>query len=226
MTATPPNCLAYCGPCRADSRCTCTPCREWRRKCEGAADRFRVPSAGDLVALLTGTGDHRPNLFRSGEFVLHSGQPSGWKIDADALTDADLATLAAIAAERLPPFGSVEGVPNGGLRFAEALQPHAVCKWCGHCWAAHCGHAYDIRSAPPTHCSQGCGCKAFGAIDSLLIAEDVVTTGASIERHRAGRDALGVAIFARGACPDWVFPLFTMGQSVQLPAAEAWEEGG
>jgi orotate phosphoribosyltransferase len=44
----------------------------------------------------------------------------------------------------------------------------------------------------------------------LLIVDDVLTTGASMEKQRAGREAQGVVIFARGPCPDWVTPLFQM----------------
>lgn len=114
------------------------------------------------------------NLFRSGEFVLNSGQVASWKIDCDALSDADLDTLAAVAAQILPPFGSVEGVPTGGLRFAKAMR------------------RYECHAGP------------------LLIVDDVLTTGGSMERHRAGRDAIGVTIFARGVCPAWVRPLFRL----------------
>lgn len=65
------------------------------------------------------------NLFQQGDFTLHSGKKSSWKIDCDALTDEDWATLARIAAtEYLGPFGSVEGVPQGGLKFAEALRKY------------------------------------------------------------------------------------------------------
>lgn len=42
----------------------------------------------------------------------------------------------------------------------------------------------------------------------LLIVDDVLTTGASLEAHRNGRDALGAVIFARGPVPSWVTPLF------------------
>jgi orotate phosphoribosyltransferase len=45
----------------------------------------------------------------------------------------------------------------------------------------------------------------------LLICEDVVTTGGSVERIRDGRDAIGVCVFARGPVPSWVTPLFQMG---------------
>lgn len=44
----------------------------------------------------------------------------------------------------------------------------------------------------------------------LLIVDDVLTTGASIEKQRAGREAIGAVIFARGAWPVWVMPLFAM----------------
>jgi len=46
-----------------------------------------------------------------------------------------------------------------------------------------------------------------------LILDDVLTTGGSMEaaRHDVGwHDAVGVVIFARGACPRWVLPIFSM----------------
>lgn len=52
------------------------------------------------------------------------------------------------------------------------------------------------------------GCKE----DGLLIVDDVLTTGASMEEQRDGRQARGVVIFARGPCPDWIRPLFQMEQ--------------
>jgi len=115
-------------------------------------------------------------LFKRGDFQLHSGDLSSWKIDCDALTDEDIETLAWMIADRFM-FGSVEGVPSGGLRLAEALA-----RW------ARTG--------------------------KLLIVDDVLTTGASMEEQRAGREAIGVVIFARRACPDWVTPVFS---------TESWE---
>lgn len=119
------------------------------------------------------------SLFRSGYFPLHSGGVSPWKIDCDALTDEDTATLAAMLYERLPSFGAVEGIPQGGLRLAAALRPYRE---------AH---------------------RAY-ADDPLLIVDDVATTGASLERHRAGRPAIGAVIFARCPVPPWVTALFSM----------------
>lgn len=32
----------------------------------------------------------------------------------------------------------------------------------------------------------------------------------SMEKHRAGRNAIGAVIFARAETPDWILPLFTL----------------
>jgi orotate phosphoribosyltransferase len=52
----------------------------------------------------------------------------------------------------------------------------------------------------------------------LLIVDDVLTTGASMEAHRHDRQAIGAVIFARGRCPWWVIPLFqmTIGKQVMI----------
>lgn len=66
------------------------------------------------------------NLFQKGDFVLSSGLVSSIKIDCDALTNDDIETIAWIINENLNKnFGSVEGVPTGGLRLADALKKYA-----------------------------------------------------------------------------------------------------
>lgn len=123
------------------------------------------------------------SLFQRGNFTLHSGEESWFKIDCDFLTDEDLDTLALLVAEdyRVGPFFIVEGVPTGGERFARALEKYALSKY------------------------------ATARNPRVLIVDDVLTTGGSMERQRAGRDNVqGVVIFARGVCPDWVVPLFSM----------------
>lgn len=65
-------------------------------------------------------------LFQRGDFTLHSGEKSGIKIDCDALTDTDLDTIAWMLVGRLPAFGSVEGVPQGGLRLARILERYTT----------------------------------------------------------------------------------------------------
>ena len=63
-------------------------------------------------------------LFERGIFKLHSGATAYWKIDCDALTDGDIDTMASLAYDVLPLFGTVEGVPKGGLRLASSLQAY------------------------------------------------------------------------------------------------------
>lgn len=114
------------------------------------------------------------SLFRTGKFSLHSGAVSDFKIDADFLSNDDWSALAAYAvAHLLPPFGEVEGVPTGGLSFANHLGS----------WATE---------------------------GPLLIVDDVLTTGDSMEEQRGDRDAVGLVVFARGALPLWVVPMFIM----------------
>ncbi len=48
-----------------------------------------------------------------------------------------------------------------------------------------------------------------------LVVDDVLTTGRSMEEARQKLDTvngpvLGLVIFARGPCPDWVVPLFSL----------------
>lgn len=70
--------------------------------------------------VMTGT-----NLFKTGKFKLASGLNTTWKIDCDALTDLDWASLAHIAMTNYGlRFGAVEGVPRGGIKLAQAMWPY------------------------------------------------------------------------------------------------------
>ena len=125
-------------------------------------------------------------LFKLGDLTLHSGSKSSWKIDCDTLTDADWVCLAKVAAERLPRFRRVVGVPNGGLRFAKALEQYIT-----------------------------------DGVTLELIADDVLTTGASMEKERNEHPwYIGVVAFARGPCPAWVTPLFSV--AAQPPQQVPW----
>lgn len=128
------------------------------------------------------------DLFSPTPFRSHSGLDLSWKIDCDALSDVDLDTLAQRYAAAIKPagqvYGEIVGVPRGGLRFAEALRRYVETN--GNQWQTH------------------------------LVVDDVLTTGSSMEAFWRERwptrfsGVRGIVIFARGACPSWVQPIFTL----------------
>ena len=65
------------------------------------------------------------SLFNYGNFILHSGEHSNFKIDCDALTDTDWEDLAKLVDAKYR-FCAVLGVPTGGAKFAKALQQYCV----------------------------------------------------------------------------------------------------
>jgi len=145
--------------------------------CEGCGPT-RTGSNGECLLHTGGCQKTRRRLFVAGDFVLHSGGLSYWKIDCDALADSDTETLALLIAQQFH-FDRCEWVATGGERLGKVLQGY-------------------LSSRLP---------------HNLLIVDDVLTTGASMEEQRAGREAIGVVIFARGPCPSWVTPLFRSFES-------------
>ena len=137
------------------------------------------------------------NLFQSGNFVLSSGTKSNFKIDCDGLGWDDIKTLAKMISDLVGPFSSVEGIERGGLHLAEGLQEFVIL-------------------------------PAKGGYFPHLIVDDVLTTGTSMQIRRQNyscglpvanynledgrRKVIGAVIFARGECPDWVKPLFTLNK--------------
>ena len=124
------------------------------------------------------------NLFQQGLFQLHSGNLSHFKIECDTLTLDDWETLAWLIAQNIY-FTEVIGIEQGGIPLAKALE-----KYRGH---------RDI-------------CKI------ILIVDDVLTTGKSMEKAKEQLkevwwDVIGVVVFARGECPDWIYPIFQMQES-------------
>lgn len=123
------------------------------------------------------------NLFMKGFIKLHSGGVSNFKIECDALTPEDIETLASLIASKFK-FGYVTGIATGGTSLATALRK------------------YEIL-----------GDRRF------LIVDDVLTTGNSMERIKKHvicdkiSDIIGVVIFARGECPDWITPIFQMWEN-------------
>lgn len=123
-------------------------------------------------------------LFVPGEFRAHSGALLPFKIDCDAFSDEEIGLFADLILKVHPgPFSCVMGVPSGGLRLMEAIRARVRC---------------------------------FDDLEPALIVDDVLTTGASIEYardvcHMGGIGVVyGAVIFARGPCPPWVTPIFSL----------------
>ena len=64
------------------------------------------------------------NLFQLGKFTSHAGTELDWKIECDALTDEDWECLAKMISERCA-FGTVYGIPRGGVKLQKALEKYA-----------------------------------------------------------------------------------------------------
>lgn len=138
------------------------------------------------------------NLFETGDFILHNGAATFWRLNAECFSSDDLIKFAQIVLANVWFHGidRVVGVPTGGEAFAEAIR--------------------RLRTYPlledaayvPDH---------PGAF--TLIVDDVLTTGASMQNaaRRVKSPIVGAVIFARPdpytgkfCVPDWVHPLFTI----------------
>jgi len=123
-------------------------------------------------------------LFQCKKFTSHSGLELNFKIDCDYLTDSDIECIAKLIAKRTK-FGGVYGIPRGGGRLADALEPYS-----------------NRRSK------------------TLLIVDDVLTTGRSMEEARAWFDngywdIKGWVIFARKRPPEWVNAVFVLSEVIE-----------
>jgi hypothetical protein len=121
------------------------------------------------------------NLFQLGDFKLASGTASRWKLECDALTDDDIAALAYMIRQMVGPYGSVEGVPRGGIRLADALKPY--CETDG---------------------------KKHLIVDDVLTTGGSMERIRGPRGILAGNGVIGAVVFARGRCPTWIRALFQM----------------
>lgn len=115
-------------------------------------------------------------LFQLGEFNLHSGAKSSYKIDCNSLNHDDIVAICDWIKKIVPSYRMVVGIPNGGIPFEIQLKSFT-----------------DPSS------------------DTILIVDDVLTTGKSMEKKRydlhgefPSMKKVGVVAFARGFCPAWI----------------------
>ncbi len=121
------------------------------------------------------------NLFQIGDFILHSGQMSNFKIVCDYLTDRDWEALAKEIHKRVR-FKAVYGVPTGGLKLAKALEKYI-----------------EIDPDLP-----------HLVVDDVLTTGGSMLKFAESLNIDKVWDVKGFAVFARGKCPIWVDALFKM----------------
>lgn len=136
-----------------------------------------------LAEVLEGeTSAGTSDLFRLGDFYLHSGQRSFFKIDCDALTSTELSCLARLVVDRVPPFGAVVSVPRGGDRLAAFLLP--FCR---------------------SHCSR------VLIVDDVYTTGESMRKAKSSQLRGSCTEVVGVVLFARvPVTEDWITPLFQM----------------
>lgn len=133
------------------------------------------------------------SLFQWGNFTLHSGDKSWWRIDCDSLTDSEIELFAKLIRER-----------NGNFNIATYPKSHP-----GSC-VPKLAAALQKYTEPK-----------FYDNPIILIIDDVLTTGSSMEEVKTLQnkyfqertmvpEIYGVVLFARGKCPDWITPIFQM----------------
>jgi orotate phosphoribosyltransferase len=123
------------------------------------------------------------------DFVMHSGQPSYFKIECDCLDTKDIETIAKLIVNQvlvLEPFGMVYGIPIGGLRIANALD-----KYCTH------------------------DSNKLLIVDDVLTTGNSMTEAKQkwLKKGIEDKNIMGAVIFARGKIKpkeNWVKPLFQL----------------
>jgi hypothetical protein len=67
------------------------------------------------------------DLFEKKNFISHAGIPMTWKLECDAISESEWEALARMIMDyETRPFGSVEGIPRGGIPLANALREYAT----------------------------------------------------------------------------------------------------
>lgn len=130
------------------------------------------------------------SLISFGWFASSSGLQLPWKFDADFLSDETIDEIAKILQWKFA-FSGVHAVPSDETPPKNPAGPR-------------------LAKALQRHKTPGY---------PLLIVDDVLTTGNSMNRFRAeigaSQSTTGFVICARGPCPNWIWPLFTINEWAQ-----------
>jgi hypothetical protein len=123
------------------------------------------------------------NLFQLGDFTSHGGAILPWKIECDALSEADWDCIARMIADKYK-FKEVRGIPQGGIPLQKALEKYA-------------DPNSDILLLVDDIYTTGCSMGEYRAqwIDEML--------------SYAQTNIRGVVLFARNPITqDWIKPIF------------------
>ena len=130
------------------------------------------------------------DLFKSINFKSHSGLNLSWKIECEALSDPEWATISKMIMELTPPFQQAVGIPRGGVKLGDLLNEHAT------------GNEKD-----PV-------CIVDDVLATGESMEQFLSQYQRKELHSWNRTvpfmAIGWVVFARARTPDWVSALFQM----------------
>ena len=120
------------------------------------------------------------DLFQSIDFKSHSGLDLTWKIEMDAISDAEWQTIAKMILELTPPFKEAIGIPRGGVKLGNLLRQ------------------YGTKKKEDPIC----------IVDDVLTTGGSMVECAETEFK--GENVIGWVVFSRSHMPDWINALFRM----------------
>ena len=121
-------------------------------------------------------------LFQTTDFKSHSGLDLSWKIECDALQDAEWFTISKMIMELSPPFSKAVGIPRGGVKLGDLLNIHGIGK----------------RTDP------------ICIVDDVITTGESMNDFRRTKHWREPTEYIGWVVFARTTPPDWVNVLFQM----------------
>lgn len=146
-------------------------------------------------------GDENPanrktNLIQLGDFPLHSGNHSWFKLVADHFIEENLEGLVELILKLIGPFSSVEGIPTGGEKLAAEL------------------NKYKTNSKVHPHLIVDDVLTTGGSFEKVW--EAAYERDGKPEFIRPSHYINGAVVFARGKCPPWVKAIFQLPRELWL----------
>lgn len=117
------------------------------------------------------------------DITLHSGQHSNFKFECDNFTDGEIEGFAFLI-RQMRWFSEVQGIPTGGIRLAQALEPFVERYYRKH----------------------------LLIVDDVL-TQGTSMECARVDAIRQGwciKDISGAVMIARGQCPSWIAPILQL----------------